>query len=366
MNQKKIVMLVPGPNARGGITNYYYSIRKELPDEIIYVIRGPRNWPNKKNKLNEFGRFIKDNYNFIKVLIKEDVSVIQIALPFTSTAIIRDGLFILIGKLFAKKVVVFFRGWIDDYVYSLSGLRLIIIKKILFSANAIIELSESNKKHLQNLGYSKKIYLETTLVNKELIEDFDFNEGLQKRVNSSKKTILFLSRIEKEKGIYQLLDSFKIIKKQFPEFDLVYAGDGKEEVNLAKKIKDENITGVSLKGFVSGDEKKQIFKNANIFVFLSEHEGMPNAVLEAMAFGLPVITTNVGGIASVFKNEINGCLVNTVNPEDIAKNIGNIIFDTERYKEISEINYKVARNNFWSDVVAKRMVTILNEVSNTK
>ncbi len=361
MSTKKILVLVPGPNARGGITNYYYSIRKELPENVIYVVRGSRSWPKKENKFREIRRFLSDNYNFVKLLIKEDVSLIQVTLPFTSTAIIRDGLFILIGKLFRKKVTIFFRGWIDDFVYNLSGIKLLFVKRILFLADSIIELSEDNIKHLRHLGYTKKIYLETTLVDRSLIEDLNFDDQFEKRRLSQKKTILFLSRLEKEKGIFLLLDVYEKIKEKFPQYELVYAGDGREESNLNKRIHDSGIQGVSLKGFVNGESKKQLFKEATIFVFLSEHEGMPNAVLEAMAFGLPVITTNVGGIASVFKDGVNGCLLNDKNKDFIAKQITDLVSDENKYKKISFTNLKEAHEKFTSNVVAKRLMAIFKE-----
>jgi len=237
-----------------------------------------------------------------------------------------------------------------------------LFKFIYFNTNALIDLSESNTKHLKAMGYQREIYLETTVVDINLIKGINVDQLIENRDKNEIKTILFLSRIEKEKGIYNLLEIFKSLKKENQNYKLIFAGDGNELNNLRLLVEKENISGVTIKGFVQGEEKKMLFEKTTVFVFLSEFEGMPNAVLEAMAFGLPVVTTNVGGIASVFKDERNGMLINDYNKNNIVRYIESILTDSALYQAIGKRNYLESKNKFWSDKVSERIIKIFNEI----
>lgn len=134
---------------------------------------------------------------------------------------------------------------------------------------------------------------------------------------------------------------------------IIYNG----EVYNFKELKIKYLKNVTVTGFVETDRKQILFEEANMFIFLSDFEGMSNAVLEAMSFGLPVITTNVGGIASVFTNNRNGMLVDEYNK------ILQILKNEDLYKTISITNFNDAKQKVWSNIVAKRMIKIFNEVS---
>jgi glycosyltransferase involved in cell wall biosynthesis len=360
--KNNVLILVPNINARGGITNYYYSIRKNFPDNIHYITRGARNWPHKANKFSEGMRMISDYVNFTMCLFTKDIQVVQTTTAFYGSCVIRDGIFLFIARLFGKKTIVFFRGWDNKFVYSISGIKKKIVEKIFFKANAIIDLSQQNIDHIKEMGFKNKLILETTLVDEALVKDINIEEHIQKRFHAPKKKILFLSRIEKTKGIYVLLEAFKKINAVNPDVNLIYAGDGLELNDIKKLVEKEKRSNVTFTGFVDGKAKQDLFLNASVFVFLSEFEGMPNAVLEAMAFGLPVVTTNVGGIASVFINEKNGFLVNDTNTNAIADNITALLYNEALNKNVSNLNYKEAREKFWSNVVAERMKIIFSSV----
>lgn len=357
-----ILILIPGANARGGITNYYASIRKHFPDNILYFTRGSRNWPQRENSASKIFRVFSDYLRFIYFLLWKKVSLVQITTAFYAESVLRDGVFILLAKLLNKKVVVFYRGWDNQFVHKLSGLKLIFYKKVYFKADAFIDLAEDNVAHLEKLSYRKKIYLETTLVDTDLVKDTQIEELIESRFNRKQKTILFLSRIEKTKGVYKVLDIYRELKKTEPDLSLVFAGDGSETGNLTYEIEKAGLKDVSFAGFVQGTEKKMVFENATIFLFLSDFEGMPNAVLEAMSFGLPVITTDVGGIASVFTHERNGILIKEYDEPMIIGQIRRILSDKESYFNIGRNNYSDAKEKVWSDVVAKRMLKIFNEI----
>lgn len=127
---------------------------------------------------------------------------------------------------------------------------------------------------------------------------------------------------------------------------------------IEKKIKDIYFTGT-----LSGQSLIEEFTKGDIYLFPSYHgEGMPTSVLEAMAFGLPIITRPVGGLADFFKQKKNGYLIESFKPNDFALKIEHLINSPYECKEISEYNHKYAIQNFMASNVAK---FIENTIENT-
>ena len=115
-----------------------------------------------------------------------------------------------------------------------------------------------------------------------------------------------------------------------------------------------------------GEAKIKALENADVYLFPSYFEGMPNSVLEAMAMGIPVVTTNVGGLADFFKNEKMGYIIETLEPIVLAGCVEKLFADIELRKQISETNIQYAKENFSLEVVLKRLENVFYEVEQMK
>lgn len=127
-------------------------------------------------------------------------------------------------------------------------------------------------------------------------------------------TIIAMGRLGEEKGFDLLIKSFAMLKSSHPDWRLVIFGEGQERGNLTSLSKD---LGVSDKVFMPGVVKNpsHFLRQADIFVMSSRYEGFPNALLEAMACGLPVISYDCpGGPGEIIRDGIDGLLV---KPEDV-------------------------------------------------
>ncbi len=142
--------------------------------------------------------------------------------------------------------------------------------------------------------------------------------------------VLFLGRLGKRKGIYDLLNAFKDVLSKIPNAQLKIGGDG--EVDLCKKLaKELNISSnVSFLGWVGEEEKGKLLNEAKIYILPSYNEGLPMGVLEAMSAGIGIITTPVGGIPEAIENNKNGILVKEGSVEEIADAIISILSDSDK------------------------------------
>ena len=354
---------MPGFNAKGGITNYYQSLRKYFPENIYYLKRGSRNWPDRRNNFIEIWRGINDLLKFISFLRREKIQLVQTNTSLSSNAVFRDGLFVLLSKIMNRKVIVFFHGWDYNFVNGSKKIRLKLFKYVFFKADGIIDLSRHNKERLIKWGYNKTIYVETTAV-ADLFETSLNAETISQKYEGEpdKFNILFLARVEKEKGIYEAINAFADIYKINPKYNLIVAGDGKELESVKKYVYNNKINGCEFLGFVTGQNKLNAFLNAHIYLFTSYSEGMPTTVLEAMACGLPILTTPVGGLVDIFEESKNGYFIDINNIAAITKKLISLSKDRKKLTEIGCYNYQYAKNRFKVQIVASRIISIFEEI----
>ena len=136
--------------------------------------------------------------------------------------------------------------------------------------------------------------------------------------------------LTKRKGIYDLIEAIKILNDKGivreKKLNFIIGGSGKEEVQikeLISKYKLEQCT--EMVGWVNGEKKEELLKKSQLFVLPSYNEGLPMAILEAMSYGIPVVSTDVGSISEVVKNYKTGFLIEPGKRDEIAKGIINLI-----------------------------------------
>lgn len=363
----KILILVPSPSARGGISNYYQVLKTEFGEEVEYFERGARNWPHHDTKLQEAVRFCRDYFRFLMRVVRRDVSLVQSSTSLSLSTTIRDGIFIMCARMFGSKTIVFFRGW-DYHAEEAIKSRLRIFRFFFGSSDALIVLTERSRATLRQWGFNQKIYLETTLVDRDLIRDVDDLSLKAKYARLAvDKTInlLYLSRIEERKGIFELVRAFKMLcaaKDLSHRFQLRICGDGLAEEDLRVELENLDPEMIQWSGHVTGQKKIDAYRDAHIFVFPSHGEGMPNAVLEAMGFGLPVVCTPVGGLVDFFEDGVHGRLVPIGDVQAIHDSILDLCSDQQRLTRIAMNNHLYAVERFRSDKVCLRVKKIFNEV----
>ncbi len=355
----RILIAVPEITARGGVTTYFQVLKRDFTQNVFYLERGNRSYPNRKFFLVDIFRIIKDLTVYLWHIGFKSYDLVQTNTSLYRNSIIRDSAYILLANLFRKKTIVFFHGWDEELESKIEKRLLPVFRFIYFKADTCIVLAQSFKDKLNEWGYKKPVYVETTLVDKELTRDYHVQDILKKYQNSEYiANILFLARIEKSKGIYEAIKTFEILKVKYPHLSLTIAGDGLELDNIRKYISDRAIKNVSILGFQTGKEITRTFKEADVYFFPSYTEGMPTSVLEAMAFGLPVITRPVGGVKDFFEHDRMGYLTESLEPSAFAGLFELMFQHPEKMKEMALYNYDYAQSHFLSDIVANRIEQI--------
>ena len=341
MKSDKVKVLIIGSDSsvRGGITtvinsffNYKFEdIELELLPTYIDV-----------NNFKKIIFFFKSLIVYIKKNIKNDFDIAHIHMSYKGS-FIRKYLIVLITKLFKNKVILHLHGSEFEVFYENSNYILKkMIKDIFKKSDLVIVLGEKWKEITQNIesSASVKIFNNSVPISQYKVDlsDNGFN-------------ILFLGVLIKRKGVYDLIEAIKVLNDRgiLEKYNVKFTigGTGKEKEKIENKIYDYNLNSVvDMIGWIDGELKESLLKNSQLFVLPSYNEGLPMAILEAMSYGVPVISTEVGSICEVVCNNKTGFTFKPGDIDILVKYIEKLITEKQLWYEMSENCKKSIEEDF--------------------
>lgn len=345
---KKAIITVPRLATPGGVSAFWNALLPRFSEYEGLVLQTLEIGGHGKNVLGP----LIDQWRFRKRTASA-IDLVVLNPSLGSRSFFRDGLF---ARHLVKKQIpfaIFFHGWDLAFEEKVSQKYISFFQSSLGKANRIFVLSQDFANTLREWGYSGEIRVETTTVDSVLIEGFSLEKKWKHINNDPQIKILFLSRLLKEKGIYEVVDAFQNLERRFSNLELIIAGDGEDFQDVATYVKDRPT--IEMKGHVNGERKAALFEECHIYCMPSYSEGLPTSVLEAMAFGLPVVTTAVGGLKDFFENEKMGYLVNLDTKDDLEHKLADLVADADLRKRMGTYNHTFAQERLISKVVAKRL-----------
>lgn len=357
--EKRLLISLPKLSKTGGVSSYWNAVLPELKKIPDIKIQEIEVGGHGKNILGP----IKDQVEFNKRLSnKYDLVVLNPSLGLRS--FFRDALFA--RKLFKNNIpfLIFFHGWNLEFENKVDKNYKRFFLKSFGKANTIIVLSEDFKNKIKDWGYDGKIIVETTTLDASLIQDFSFKNKIEKLYSSKKIKILFLARLEKEKGIFETIEAFKNISKRKENIELSIAGEGMAISEVENKV--FNNDKIKVIGYVESKSKIDVFQDNHIYCLPSYSEGLPITVLEAMSFGMPVITTKVGGLKEFIIEGKMGFFVGVKNVKDLEDKLEFLIENKNKIIEIGQYNYEYANLKLLNNQVAVRMKSYFDNIISMK
>lgn len=174
-------------------------------------------------------------------------------------------------------------------------------------------------------------------------------------------TLLFLGRITEAKGIHELLAAMAQLRGEFPNLRLICAGEGDFDLSaamLACGVEDL----VERPGWVAGEAKAASLARAAVFVLPSYFEGLPMGVLEAMATGMTVVATRVGGVPDAITDGVDGLLVPAKDPRALADSLRRVLADAGLRTRLGETARATVVERFSAEVVVAQLEVLYAEM----
>ena len=353
----RILVNIPRPDRPGGVANYFRVLRDYLGADVDYFEAGSET--GETGFFSSIRRLMSDYRRFAQTLRCGEHSVVHLNPSLGPKAAVRDALFLLIARSRSVSVLVFFHGWNADVLASIQRWYGPLFRLVMNKANSIVVLAEEFRTQILDLGVTTSVRVLTTCVDDSVFIDSEANDRDHRNIN-----ILYLSRLDHGKGVIESIHAFDAIRKDFPDAILNIAGDGPERVAAEKLVKDSQIENVNFLGYIEGAQKHDAFGMATIYFFPTFYgEGMPVAVLEAMAYGLPVVTRAVGGLKDFFENGQMGLITDSRSIEDLSSMLRKLVQDPAKCQQMGSFNREFARSNFAASAVAGKLRQLYSEIA---
>ena len=207
----------------------------------------------------------------------------------------------------------------------------------------MIALSEEWKERLCQIVPEEKI---TVVENYSILHEDALEERMKRACNN---IVLFLGELGKRKGCYDIPAVIERVKKSVPNVKFILAGAGSDadEKAIRKLIEEKGITeNAVFPGWVRDDAKDKLLREADVFFLPSYNEGMPMSVLDAMGYGLPVVSTNVGGIPKIVRDGENGYCCEAGDADSMSKAIVKLMINDTQRKNAEKGSVSIVKEKY--------------------
>lgn len=341
-----VLVIAPSRKTRGGIT----SVVKLLEQHKIWNYHGCY-WLEThidRNQLIKTWYFIKSFITFFFIIHKYQIVHIHFSEPPSA---IRKFFFMYPSRLLNRKIILHFHSFSAET--TINSIYKKLYKWMFDNADAVVVLSNYWK--LQVSAIMKNPARLCIIHNPAKLSCVD---------SPRRKIILFAGSLIPRKGYKDLLEAFSYVHRWHKDWHLIMAGNG--DLLGGRQLADKlGISKhVSFPGWINGEHKDELFRSASIFCLPSYAEGFPMAVIDAMSFDIPVITTPVGGVLDIFSDSEDVLFIQPGAIKELAMKLDMLIL----YPDIGEKLVKSSRQKLFEkfdiNIVAARLNNLYGQLAN--
>lgn len=345
----RVLMIGAGRDVRGGVSsvvNGYYEAGLDKMCELTYL-------PTMEDgsRLKKLFVAVKARIRFERLIRRNDILHVHMS---SDNSFYRKALFIRRAYRDKKKIIIHMHGSTFDLFYKerCSEKQKKEVREVFSMADRVIALSEDWKIFLaENICAEEKVTVIYNAVKPPVKYEKDYGN----------RRMLFLGILGQRKGTYDLIEILPEIARKYPDIHVYFGGDGERE-KAQHLCREKGVSDyVTFLGWVRGAEKKKLLRECSIYVLPSYHEGMPMSVLEAMSYGMAVVSTYTGGIPHIITDGENGLLCEAGNTAKLREMLCTILENEEMRRELGKKAEKKIREEFDLSVAVKKIYELYRQ-----
>lgn len=374
---RKVLLVGPIPPPYGGIASYVKELANSHIENIdISVFNtsfpkwvAPLDREGKRSYLSIFEGgvisglnkvifVISSYFRFFFVIVCRQPNIVQI-FPASYWAYWRNWLYLLQAKLFGKKTIFHVLNAIDVFYEEVGNTQRRMIKNSLSVPDYILVQSPKLQSYVERLTDTKV---------KGILNGIRLDDIPQERFRKTTLTDAHdfvgstIGNLSKNKGTYLILDALRILKSEGMQVKWIFIGRG-DIKNFSELAKDYGIEQqVVFTGPVSEKAKWKFLLESDFYCLPSYAEGQPISIIEAMAKGLPIISTKIGSIPEIIEEGENGYLIDVGDSLALSEAIKKIVNDPKHTRSMGECNEILCKEKFDANTMFKAISTIYDEL----
>ena len=329
---------------------------------IVHTAYWGRHTEKKETVLKKIFDRIADILLIRKKLRNNGFDIVVINTSHDWKTLIRDIALLTISCQFCQTILLQFHGSSPEKLHGKGNAIFKLFSKwMMLLCDGAMVLSSEEQFQWQQFCPQKKFFLVSNPFVTEIIEKKQFCEPLW-NIRSEAKVLLFVGRLIREKGVFDVLEALHLIKSSL-QVHLLVVGDGKDVKVIKRHIAGHRLEKyVTLTGYIEGVYLQSAYRRADIFVLPTYWaEGFPTVIAEAMNAGLPIITTGIRGVLDHLEEGTHALYVPPRNPPALADMIKKVLSDHALKDKMIRANQQKIKD-FSPALVAKDYLSKLEKI----
>lgn len=364
MQKRRILFITPLPPPVHGsaMVSQYIKDCKELQDtfqcDFVNLSTSRRMDEIGKQSLMKYLRFIGAYFIVLWKLLTHRYALCYLAITCHGMGFLKDAPFVLLCKLFYRKVIIHQHNkgmskCVDKQPYKW-------LLPLVYRNTKVILLSWYLYPDIEKIVKKEQVIICPNGIPYDIDKEPEFER------KNDVPNIFFLSNLIPSKGVYVLLDACKLLREKGYCFICNFVGGETKEITkekLESAIAERGLAEYAIyNGPKYGNDKNRFFEKSDIFVQPTFEDCFPLTLLEAMEYGLPIISTDEGAIQDIVANGINGFTCKRNDSVSTAEAIEKLLKDKDLRTQMGKNGYKLFKEKFTLEVFNNNVTKLLKDV----
>lgn len=331
----RVVLFSPALNAVSGVSTHVNMLLGSALSrdfDLLHFQVGSEG--RKENAAGKLWRMASSPFALAGFLLRHRPDIVHLNTSLDQKAYWRDLVYLLVARLAGRKVLNQIHGGaLPQDFFPKSSFLTGVLRRMLLASHAVSVLSSEERKAYRAFDPKINVYLVPNAI--EVDDLIDVPRSINR---DDPLRLVYVGRLVETKGVFEVVEALTLLKSRGVRFSMKVAGGGPDDAVLREAVSKADLEHeIIFLGPVFGEAKRRLWLESDVFVFPTWHkEGLPYAILEAMAAGCVSVTCPVAAIPDVMRDGIHGVFVPAKNPLMLADALARLDADRDAIAHMAQ------------------------------